>query len=179
MCIRDSYIAAHPDEKSALESLFTVVRRDGKKKLTATPYSKAYAQWLEPAARKLLAAADVTKNKTLSRFLRSRAAAFSSDDYYESDKHWMDLDSSVEVTIGPYETYEDKLKSLKASFESFVTVTDPKASRSLAKYKDLLAKMEMNLPIPDNMKTVRGKESPIRVVDLVYAAGDALSLIHI
>lgn len=168
----DSYTAAHPKQKSALENLFTVVRRDGKG-LTATPYSKAYAEWLEPAAKKLLAAAEATKNKTLKRFLRSRAAAFASDDYYVSDKDWMDLDSGVEVTIGPYETYEDKLKALKASFESFVTVTDPKASRRLAKYKNMLSKMEMNLPIPDNMKTVRGKESPIRVVDLVYASGDA------
>ena len=69
----------------------------------------------------------------------------------------------IEITIGPYETYEDKLLGLKASFEAFVTVTDPAESAKLAKYKELLPVMEANLPIPEDMKTVRGAESPIRV----------------
>src|SRR5690606_26444758 len=141
--------------------------------LVAVPYSKEYAQWLEPAAQKLEAAAAKTKDKSLAKFLKSRAAAFRSDDYYQSDKDWMDLDSLVEITIGPYETYEDSLKGLKASFEAFVTVSDPKASEDLAKYKALLPEMEDHLPIPDEVKTKRGAESPIRVVDLVYTSGDA------
>ena len=33
--------------------------------------------------------------------------------------------------------------------------------------------MEQHLPIPDEIKTKRGAESPIRVVDLVFTAGDA------
>jgi len=167
-----AYVAAHPKEKAQLESLVTLVVRDGPE-LKAVPYSKAYAEWLEPAAKKLEAAADATQDKTLATFLRARAAAFRSDDYYESDKAWMDLDSVVEVTIGPYETYEDKLLGLKGSFESFVTVADPAASKKLAHYKSLLPDMEKNLPVQDNVKTVRGAESPIRVVDLVYSAGDA------
>ncbi|HHH11022.1 MAG TPA: hypothetical protein ENK23_02990 [Sorangium sp.] len=52
-------------------------------------------------------------------------------------------------------------------------MSDPVASRNLAKYKDLLPTMEKNLPVPDAVKTVRGKESPIRVVDLVFSSGDA------
>src|SRR5690606_13361113 len=123
----DAYVQAHPEQKDALESLTTVVKREGDA-LVAVPYSKEYAQWLEPAAQKLEAAAAKTKDKSLAKFLKSRAAAFRSDDYYQSDKDWMDLDSLVEITIGPYETYEDSLKGLKASFEAFVTVSDPKAS---------------------------------------------------
>lgn len=167
-----SYVKAHPDQKASLESLFTVVVRDGEA-LKAVPYSEAYAEWLKPAAEKLRAAADATENASLAKFLRSRADAFLSDDYYVSDKDWMDLESLVEVTIGPYETYEDELLGLKAAFESFVTVTDPEASKKLAKYKSLLPKMESNLPVPDAVKTKRGSESPIRVVDLVYSSGDA------
>jgi hypothetical protein len=167
-----AYVSAHPDQKPQLESLFTLVRRDGEA-LTAVPYSEAFRAWLAPAAAKLEEAASTTQNESLARFLRSRAAAFGSDDYYESDKDWMDLDSRVEVTIGPYETYEDKLLGLKASFESFVTVSDPAASARLAKYKRLLPDMERNLPVPDEVKTVRGRESPIRVVDLVFTSGDA------
>ncbi len=167
-----AYVKANPDQKAQLESLFTVVRREGDK-MVAIPYSKAYKQWLEPAAKLLNEAAALTTNESLKKFLTSRAAAFLSDDYYQSDKDWMDLQSAVEVTIGPYEVYEDKLMGLKAAFESFVTVSDPDASQKLAKYKSLLPKMEQNLPVPQEVKTERGSESPIRVVDLVYTSGDA------
>jgi hypothetical protein len=167
-----AFIAAHPEAREALESPFTVVYRDGDR-LAARPYSQEYARWLEPAAARLEAAASRTENRSLARFLRSRAAAFRSNDYYQSDKDWMDLDSRVEVTIGPYETYEDELAGLKAAFAAFVTISDPEASRRLALFKELLPAMEQNLPVPAEVKTRRGAESPIRVVDLVFAAGDA------
>ena len=167
-----AYVQKHPAQKAALESLFSVVRRKGDT-LVAVPYSEAYKQWLVPAAAKLRAAAEKTQNASLKRFLELRATAFSTDDYYESDKAWMDLESRVEVTIGPYETYEDELLGLKAAFESFVTVSDPQASAKLAKYKALLPEMEANLPVPKAVKTKRGAESPIRVVDVVYTSGDA------
>jgi hypothetical protein len=170
-----SYVEANPAQRAELESLFTIVQRDPSDptKLIAVPYSQAYREWLEPAAQKLEEAAALTQNGTLATFLRSRAAAFRSDDYYQSDKDWMDLDSEVEITIGPYETYEDELLGLKASFEAFVTVADPEASKKLAVFKDWLPKMEKNLPVPNAVKTKRGAESPIRVVDVVYTSGDA------
>ncbi len=168
----EAWIAAHPQDAAAFENLVTVIRREGET-LQAVPYSQAYEKWLTPAAEHLEAAAAKTKNKSLRRFLRSRAKAFRSDDYYRSDKDWMDLDSRVEITIGPYETYEDKLMGLKAAYESFVTVSDPAASKALAKYKKYLPRMEQNLPVDDAVKTKRGAQSPIRVVDLVYTSGDA------
>ena len=161
------------EAKAALQNLFTVVRRDDDGGLMAAPYSQVYAQWLEPSARLLRRAADLTDNVTLATFLRSRAQAFLDDDYYQSDKDWMDLDSSVEVTMGPYEVYEDELFGYKAAFEVFVTVTDADASAELSRYKAGLAGWEKVLPYPDEFKPTRGRESPIRVVDLVYAAGDA------
>jgi hypothetical protein len=164
--------AASGAADEALKGLFTVVVRTDHG-LLAVPYSSAYGRWLRPAARLLLEAADLTENASLATFLRSRARAFLSDDYYQSDKDWMDLDSRVEVTIGPYEVYEDELYSYKTSFESFVTVSDPDASADLQRFKDSLAVWEQALPIPDELKAERGRESPIRVVDLVYASGDA------
>lgn len=167
-----AHVAAHPADKAAFESLFTmIVREDGK--LAAVPYSKFFAAELGRAAAGLRKAAGLTKNASLKTFLESRAAAFESDDYYKSDKDWMDLDSTVEVTIGPYETYEDELFGLKASFEAFVTVSDPRASARLQKFKAYLPAMEANLPVPKEMHVKRGAESPIRVVDLVYTSGDA------
>ncbi len=173
----EAYVAAHPAQRAALESLFTVVERDAKepKTLRAVPYSEAYKEWLVPAAKLLVDASKRTENKSLATFLASRAKAFASNDYYQSDKDWMDVDSkaAVGITIGPYETYEDSLLGLKAAFESFVTLSDPAESAKLAKYKNLLPAMEENLPIPKELKTKRGAESPIHVVDLVYSSGDA------
>jgi hypothetical protein len=167
-----AYVSAHPTDKVALESLTTVVKKDGDK-LEAEPYAKVYAEWLKPAADALEEAAGETKNKTLAKFLKSRAAAFSTDNYRQSDKDWMDLDSRVEVTIGPYETYEDELLGLKAAFEAYVTVSDPAESQKLDKYKKLLPLMEDNLPIPPLAHGKRGKDSPIKVVDVVFTSGEA------
>ncbi len=166
------WIADHPQDRERFESLTTVIYSE-MAGLVAKPYSEVYKEWLDPAGALLRDAAKLTKNASLKRFLELRAAAFASDDYYASDKAWMDLDSPVEITIGPYETYEDELLGLKASFEAFVTVSDPKASAELDKFKKYLPAMEQNLPIPDNIKTKRGSASPIRVVDLVFTAGDA------
>ena len=166
------WLAAHPADRAAFESLTTVIERDSIG-LRARPYSAVYKQWLDPAAALLREAAELTQNASLKTFLRSRADAFASDQYYQSDKDWMDLTSPVEITIGPYETYEDELLGLKATFEAFVTVSDPKASADLERFKNYLPDMEQHLPIDDAMKTKRGSESPIRVVDLVFTAGDA------
>jgi hypothetical protein len=166
------YVKDHAAEKASLESLTTIVKREGDK-LAAEPYGKAYAEWLKPAAKLLDEAAAETKNKTLAAFLKSRAKAFTSDEYRQSDKDWMDLDSRVEVTIGPYEIYGDELLAQKAAFEAFVTLSDPAESAKLDKYKALLPEMEKHLPIPEGAHGKRGKDSPIRVVDLVFTSGEA------
>jgi hypothetical protein len=168
----EAWLEEHPDDREAFTSLFTVIRRrdDG---LVAIPYSEEYSRWLAPAADLLREAARTTDNQSLARFLRLRADAFLSDDYYESDMAWMDLDAPVEVTIGPYETYEDELFGYKAAFEAFVTVDLPEESAALARYKERLPWLERNLPIADEHKNLdRGTESPIRVVDEVFTGGD-------
>ncbi len=169
----EKYVAAHPDQKAALEELFTVVRRDGNT-LVATPYSAFYRAFLQPAAARLREAAALTTNESLRTFLNKRADAFLSDDYRDSDMAWMDVTGPIDVTIGPYEVYEDNLFNYKASFESFVTVVDAAESAKLASYAHALPDMERNLPEPEQYKNPnRGTESPIRVVQEIYTAGDA------
>ncbi len=159
--------------EAGLDDLFTMVRRDQNGDLVAVPYREFFGPGLAQAATHLRNAARLTENESLRAFLEARATAFETDDYYESDMLWMDLDSTVEVTIGPYEVYEDGLFGYKAAFEAFVTVTDPEQSAQLASYKDELSWLEANLPLPDEDKNLdRGVESPIRVVDLVYSGGD-------
>jgi len=117
----EDWLEAHPEDVEAFKSLHTVIRRDGEG-LVAVPYSEAYREQLEEAAAELRAAAEMTENETLKRFLSLRADAFLSDDYFASDMAWMDLDSPIEIVIGPYETYEDRLFGYKAVFEAFVCV---------------------------------------------------------
>jgi len=169
-----TWIADHPEDADAATGLYTRVDRAADGGLLAVPYSQAYRQWLEPAAELLRQAAAETDNETLKRFLALRADAFLSDDYFESDMAWMDLDAPLEVTIGPYETYEDGLFGYKAAFESFVTVALPAESAKLAVYKGELPWLERNLPIPDEHKNPnRGTESPIRVADEVATGGES------
>jgi len=169
----EKFIAEHPDQKEAMQGLFTVVRRENGK-LTAIPYSVQYRQYLEPAAARLREAAALTTNASMRNYLTKLADAFFKDNYRESDIAWMDLDSPIEVVIGPYEVYEDSLFNWKASFESFVNVVDKPESDKLAVYAKHLPDMERNLPIPDQYKNPnRGTDSPIRVVQEIYTAGDA------
>ena len=169
----EKWIAEHPGDKPAFQGLFTVIRRDGGR-LVAVPYSKEYGAALARSAAKLREAAAATANASLRKFLTLRADAFLSDNYFASDVAWMDLDSDIEIAIGPYEVYEDGLFNFKAAYESFVTVRDKAESAHLAVYAQHLPDMERNLPIPDEHKnTSRKFESPIRVVQEAYTAGDA------
>jgi hypothetical protein len=169
----DAYLAKNPAEKAALTSPYTVVVRDGAK-LKAIPYSVAYKTELTEAARLLNEAAAITTNPSLKKFLTLRARAFLTDDYFESELAWMDLKGTpIEVAIGPYEVYTDRLHGQKTAFESFVTLKDPGESAALDKYKRYLRDMEANLPVEAKYKNFqRGFESPIAVAEQVRGGGD-------
>ena len=171
-----AWLTEHPEDKAAFTSEFTVIRRS-EGKLVAIPYSEFYGDKLKIAAEHLRKGAESADNPSLKKYLLSRADAFGTDDYFQSDVDWMDLkDHTIEVVIGPYEVYEDELFNYKASFEGFITVRDPKESAKLAKFVAYLDDIERNLPIPDEYKNFeRGSESPMVVVQEIYAAGDAKS----
>ncbi len=169
----EGWIEAHPEDEEAFTSGYTVIRRDGAGGLVAIPYSEHYREWLEPAAQLLREAAAVTTNDSLKRFLTLRADAFGSDDYFESEMAWMDLDGPIEAAIGPYEVYTDGLFGYKTAFEAFITVKNPEESAALAKYKDFLRDMEANLPVDEHYKNFqRGFASPIAVTYQVHGGGD-------
>ena len=168
----EDWIAAHPEDKEAFTSGYTVIRRDGDK-LVAIAYSDHYREWLEPAAALMREAAEMTSNESLKTFLSLRAEAFLNDDYYQSELAWMDLEGPIEAAIGPYEVYTDNLFGYKTAFEAFITVKNPEESAALAKYKDFLRAMEANLPVEESYKNFkRGFESPIAVTYQVHGGGD-------
>lgn len=170
----ESWITEHPDTKDDICSNYAVVRLNDNKGLTAVPYSIAYESLLSSATKHLRNAALLSDNVSLKRFLETRALAFENNDYFESDIAWMEIDSMIEPTIGPYEVYEDKLMGAKAAFEAFIAIKIPDESEKLERYKKRLPWLEDNLPIPDEHKNFnRSTESSIQIVDVVYAAGDA------
>ena len=160
-------------EKEKATGYFYTIRRDRNGKLKTVPYSEEYREFLEPAARLLREAATLTSNPTLRDFLNKRAAAFASNDYYNSDVAWMDLDAPIDVTIGPYETYEDELFGYKAAFEAYVTLRDEVESAKLTKFSQYLQELENNLPIDPKYRNPKlGAASPIRVVNEVFSSGE-------
>jgi hypothetical protein len=170
----ENWVRNHPEVKDEFESNFTVIKRTADKGLEAVPYSLEYGRLIERAALLLEEAADLVGNESLATFLRLRAKAFRTDDYFESDMAWMDVtDNVIDITIGPYEVYEDNLMNYKAAFEAFLCVRDPEETKKLDGLKAYQTKMEMNLPIPDAHKNLaRGAETPISVVDEIFSAGD-------
>lgn len=169
----NQWIKDHPEDEKAFTSTFTVIRRDGDK-LIAIPYSEYYKEDLSKAAGFMRDAAQYADNPSLKKYLLSRAAAFESNDYFQSDMDWMDLkDHKIEVVIGPYEVYEDELFNYKASFECYLTIRDVDASQKLKVFGSYLDDLEKNLPIPDEYKNfARGSESPMEVVQQIYSSGD-------
>ena len=168
-----NWIKVHPQDEKAFTSEFTVIRRENGN-LIAIPYSEFYETDLTRAANYMRQAAEYADNPSLKKYLLTRADAFLSNDYFESDMAWMDLKNNlIEVVIGPYEVYEDELFNYKASFEAFITLKDPEESKKLEKFAGYLVDIEKHLPIPDEYKNFeRGSESPIVVAQEVFSAGD-------
>jgi hypothetical protein len=160
-------------QKAFATGFYTTIRRNAERKLIAVPYSYEYQGELAHAAALLEEAAALTTQPTLKTFLEKRAQAFITNDYYDSDVAWMELDSSIEPTIGPYEVYEDEWFNSKAAFEAFITVRDDQESSKLARFGAELQEIENNLPIDPKFRNPKlGALAPIRVVDVVFSAGD-------
>ena len=160
-------------ERQQATGFFTTIRRGLDGRFRIVPYSVEYQGELARAAELLREAASLTAEPTLRRFLQARADAFLSNDYYASDVAWMELDAAVEPTIGPYEVYEDEWFNYKAAFEAFITVRDAAESAKLAKFSAELQDIENHLPIPAEFRNPSlGALAPIRVVNVVLAAGD-------
>jgi hypothetical protein len=171
----EAWIKGLPEsERVQAQGFFTTIRRSPGGKFTLVPYSLEYQGELARAAALLREAAAFTSQPTLKAYLEKRAAAFLSNDYYESDVAWMELDASIEPTIGPYEVYEDEWFNAKAAFEAFIAVRDDAETDKLQKFSGELQELENNLPIDPSLRNPKlGALAPIRVVNTVYSSGDA------
>jgi hypothetical protein len=171
----ERFLASLPEaEAAAARGFYTVLRRAPRGGIVVVPYALEYQGELFRAAALLREAAALTTDPTLRRFLAARAEAFLGNDYAESEIAWMALDSAVEPTIGPYEVYEDGWFAAKAAFEAFVAVRDDAETARLARFGAELQGIEDSLPLDAAHRNPRvGATAPIRVVNLLFAAGDA------
>jgi len=159
-------------ERAEATGFFHTIRR-GENGLTPVPYSVEYRRFLGPAALALYEASSLTDDPSLSEFLKSRSNAFVFNDYFHSDCAWVDVNGPLEITMGPYETYQDHLLGQKAFFESFVTVVDPVETARVAGYAGYAQELEDHLPVePTYRNTSHQDVSPIRVVDVIATFGD-------
>lgn len=158
-----------------LESLYTMVRRNEEGELTAIPYSVFFEGAYGEAAEELRAAAALSDDPDLKRYLELRADALLTDDYRASDMAWMDMkDNTLDIVIGPIETYEDQLFGFKAANESFVLVKDQAWSAQLSRFAALLPELQKTIPVDDIYKReTPGLDSDLNAYDVVYYAGDA------
>jgi hypothetical protein len=160
-------------DRARATGFFTTIRRDTGGNFMLVPYSVEYQGELGRAAALLREAAALATEPTLKAFLTKRAAAFRSNDYYDSDVAWMELKGPIEPTIGPYEVYEDEYFNYKAAFESYVTILDEAESGKIQKFSGELQDIENHLPIDPALRNPRlGSLAPLVVVNEIFAAGD-------
>jgi hypothetical protein len=169
----EQYVKEHPEKREQIYSPTTVIRWHGKD-LEGLPYHIAYRAFLEPAAKNLRQAADLSPDPGFADFLRLRAQAILDDDYFKSDVAWLDLrNPKVDVIFGPYETYSDNLLGVKATYGAAVLIRDETRSRMAERFQKYVPEIQDALPVPERDRpSLKALESPMEVVESPFRAGD-------
>jgi hypothetical protein len=156
------------------DSWYTVIRRNADGSLKSVWYHEEYADEIGRICALLEKAVTLAEDPGLKNYLQKRIEAFKTDDYLESDLAWMDMkDSKVDFVTGPIESYDDKFRETKASYESFILLKDEARSKDLAKFVSMLPALQKELPCePQYKKFVPGTSSDLNVYDAVFYAGD-------
>ena len=177
-----------PDKKVAIYSPRTIVEGlqpewmnrapvyTGRYAPRVIPYHVAFAEFLKPMAKDLREAAALSDDPAFAKFLRLRADALLTDDYFASDIAWLDLQNpKFDVVFAPYEVYDDSLLGVKTSYGASVMIRNDAESQKLALYQKYVPDLQEALPLPAaDLPSKRGKQSPMEVVDSPYRAGDLL-----
>jgi hypothetical protein len=169
----DEYLKRHPGDKSAIYDSYTVVRWQGGR-LVGIPYHVEYREFLEPMAKDLRDAAALSDDPAFAKFLRLRADALLTDDYYPSDLAWLDLKNpKFDVIFAPYETYLDEFLGVKTSYGASILIRNEEESQKLAVYQKYVPDIQDALPLPPaDRPSKRGHLTPMEVMDAPYRAGD-------
>lgn len=169
----EAFVTEHPEKKKDLYSPTTVVRWHGGQ-LESLPYHIAYRSFLEPAAKSMREAADLSVDPAFASFLRLRADALLTDDYFKSDLTWLDLKNpKFDVIFAPYETYSDELLGVKATYGGAVLIRNEKESKKLEMFQQYVAQIQDALPLAaEDRPSKQGLETPMEVMDAPFRSAD-------
>jgi hypothetical protein len=169
----EEFVKEHPEKKSEIYSPTTVVRWHGEQ-LEALPYHIVYRSFLEPAAKSLRDAASLTSDSAFANFLRLRADALLTDDYFKSDLAWLDLKNpKFDIIFAPYETYSDDLLGVKATYGGAVMIRNEKESRKLEMFRQYVPQIQDALPLAlEDRPSKQGLETPMEVMDTPFRSAD-------
>lgn len=153
---------------------YSIIRRDENGALKVIPYHEAYPEQTKKASALLKQAAELAEDAGLKKYLTLRSEALLTDDYLASDLAWMDMqDNTLDIVIGPIETYEDALYGYKASHSGQVLVKDKEWSKKLSLYAQYLPRLQENLPVPDAYRREKANANPdMNAYEVIYYAGD-------
>lgn len=170
MTVEEFETYENPDKSS----LYTILRRDDSGKLETIWYHDFFKEKHNLAADLLLKASELAEDEGFKKYLRLRAQAFLSDNYYDSDVAWMQMkNNKIDFVVGPIENYEDALFNYKAAHESFILIKDQEWSEKLSKLTSLLPMLQKELPVDKKYKKeTPGSDSDLNAYDVVYYAGD-------
>lgn len=160
-----------PDKNSP----FTLIRRNDAGQLETVWYHDAYSENIEKICNYLTAAADITIKESVRNYLLKKAEALRTDEYYDCDLAWLDMDDSkMDLILGPDEAADDQLFGIKNSYEAFVLLKDEKATERLHKFVEFLPEFQAALPCVEEYKAFTpGAESRIYACNAIYYAGQA------
>jgi hypothetical protein len=169
----ERYVKDHPEKKAELYSPTTIVRRHSDQ-LEAVPYHVAYREFLEPAAKDLREAAELSSDEAFAKFLRVRADALLTDDYFASDIAWLQLKRpKFDIIFAPYETYSDELMGVKATYGASVMIRNEAESQRMETFQKYVADIQDALPVGAEFRpSKRGLETPMEVVDVPFRSAD-------
>lgn len=155
-------------------SPYTFIRRDSLGNLYTIPYHKQFKEKVAKVSMLLMEAAMLAEDSGLKKYLELRSLAFLDDNYQASDLAWMEMkNNTLDIVIGPIETYEDQLFGIKTAHEAYVLIKDLKWSEKLARFATFLPELQNKLPVDSIYKAeTPGTDSDLNAYDVIFYAGD-------
>ena len=168
MTANDFFAFEDPDKLSP----YTLIVRDGNA-LKTVWYHDAYAESIAKIEGYLQRAADVTIKESVRNYLLKMVEGLKTDDYYESDKAWLEMnDSKMDLVIGPIEAVDDALYGTKASYGAYVLLKNLQRTEELNALSARMPEFQDMLPgDPANHDFVPGAESDIFSCNVLYCSG--------
>jgi Peptidase family M49 len=173
------FLVAHPDKKRAFNSPYTVIQAVDSNQFRAVPYHEYYQTQVAALSRALSAAARIQEHNEFRQYLERRAEDVLTDDFHASESLWVRLrDNPIDLVIGPYEVYEDRLLGIKAAYEAMLLARDFSASDKVRNVKRELGVLRKELEKELNTSIeIEDSRVELSVATLIYTGGEARSAI--